>query len=157
MNEQVMRLSACLAPLLLIEDEIRNGIKKVNRKTVHERIVEIGEANFEAEVLKSARPVLVAFCSSWSRPCRIIGRVLDEVVTMGAGRWKVVKVNADNHPALSLAYEVQSIPTLLYFAGGTLRARTVGTVSKEAVLSQMQTTSRAADSTPPSLHNPANR
>jgi thioredoxin 1 len=125
----------------------------VNTNKENKSIVEVGEANFEAEVLKSDRPVLVAFCSSWSKPCQIIGRVLDEVVTMCAGRWKVVKVNADDHPALSLGCGVESIPMLLYFVDGTLLGTMVGTVSKEAILSQMQAASRAGASAPPSIHN----
>ena len=117
------------------------------------QIPEVGEANFEAEVLKADRPVLVAFCSPWSTPCQILNPVLDEVARMCGGRWKIVKVNADNHPALSLAYGVQSVPMLLYFVDGTLRALTVGTVSKEAIDSQMQTACQAGDSTAPSSHN----
>jgi thioredoxin 1 len=131
-----------------------NVFKKVNTKKDSEQIVEVGEANFESEVLKSDRPVLVAFCSSWSKPCHVLGSVLDEVAKKRAGRWKVVKVNADGHPALSLAYGVQSIPMLLYFVNGKLRATTVGTVSMQAVLSQMQAASRAGDSTPASIPQP---
>ena len=115
--------------------------------------VDVGEGNFDAEVLKEDRPVLVAFWSPWSKPCQILNSVLDEVATACSGEWKLVRINADNHPALSLSYDIQSVPTLLYFVGGTLRAISVGTVSKEAIHSQMQIVSRGGDSTPPSTHN----
>jgi len=99
---------------------------------------EIGEANFESEVLKSEQPVLVAFWAPWSRPCRVLDGVLTEVAHACAGKVKVVRVNADDNPDLSLWYEVQSIPTLLYFVDRTLRARIVGTASKEAILAKLR-------------------
>src|SRR5882762_856134 len=101
-------------------------------------ILEIGEANFESEVLRWKQPVLVAFSAPWSRPCRILDPVLEEVAAACAGREKVVKVNADNNPDLSLVWKIQSIPTLLYVVDGNLRGRIVGTASKEAILSKLQ-------------------
>jgi thioredoxin 1 len=96
------------------------------------------EIRFEAEVLRSKLPVLVAFYAPWSRPCQIILSSLDEVVAACSGWAKVMRINADDNPILSLSYAVQSIPTLLYFVDGHLRARIVGTASKEAILSQLQ-------------------
>ncbi len=101
-------------------------------------IVEIGEATFESEVLRSRLPVLVAFRAPWSRPCQILESVLDEVATACAGSLKVVKVNADDNPDLSMWYEIQSIPTLLGFVAGTLRVKLVGTASKEAILARLR-------------------
>ena len=110
------------------------------------RIIEIGEANFESEVLRWKQPVLVAFSAAWSRPCQILDSVLEEVAAAVAGRVKVVKINADNNPDLSLIWEIQSIPTLLFFADGTLRARIVGTASKEAILSKLRSVTEGGDS-----------
>ena len=101
-------------------------------------IIEIGEANFESEVLRWKQPVLVAFSAAWSRPCQILDSVLEEVAATCAGRVKIVKINADNNPDLSLVWNIQSIPTLLYFVDGNLRARIVGTASKEAILSKLR-------------------
>ena len=109
-------------------------------------IIEIGEANFESEVLRWKQPVLVAFSAAWSRPCQILDSVLEEVATACAGRVKVVKVNADNHPELSFVWKIQSIPTLLYFIDGSLRARIVGTASKEAILSKLRSVTDGGDS-----------
>jgi len=111
------------------------------------QILEAGEATFYSEVLQSKRPVLVAFLAPWSQPCRILRPVLDEVVAACAGNVKVTWVNADDNPNLSLWYGIQSIPTLLYFVDARPRARVVGTVSKEAILAQLQTVSQAGDST----------
>ena len=101
-------------------------------------IGEVGQENFESEVLRSPLPVLVAFWASWSRPCHICAAVLDDVAAACIDRVKVVQVNADDHPDLSLWYEIESIPTLRYFVGGELRARIVGTASKEAILAKLQ-------------------
>jgi thioredoxin 1 len=72
------------------------------------------------------------------RPCRILDAVLEEVAAACDGRGKVVRIDADNHPDLSMVWQIQSIPTLLYFVDGDLRARIVGTASKEAILSKLQ-------------------
>jgi thioredoxin 1 len=108
------------------------------------QIVEVREANFESEVLESTRPVLVAFLAPWSRPCQVLAPVLDEVVTACAGSVKVARINADDNPNLSMWYGIQSIPTLLYFVDARLRARVVGTVSKEGILSQLKPFTKAA-------------
>ncbi len=67
-------------------------------------ILEIHESDFEMKVLKSKQPVLVNFWADWSRPCRRLGPVLEEVAAVCEGRVKVVKVNADDHPGLGLWY-----------------------------------------------------
>src|SRR5882762_9066697 len=104
----------------------------------HSPIIEIGEANFESEVLRWKDPVLVGFSAAWSRPCRILDSILEEVAAACAGRVKVVKINADNNPDLSLVWKIHSIPTLLCFVDGSLRARIIGTASKEAILSKLR-------------------
>jgi thioredoxin 1 len=118
----------------------------MNKNSENGAIIEIGEANFESEVLRSKQPVLVAFSAAWSRPCGILDSVLEEVAAGCAGREKVVRINADNNPDLSLVWRVQSIPTLLYFVDGSLRARIVGTASKEAILSKLRSVTDGGDS-----------
>lgn len=99
---------------------------------------EVSEANFEAEVIKAELPVLLAFYSPWSHPCQILESALDEAALACAKKVKVLKLNADNNPALSLLYDIQFIPSLLFFVNGTARATIVGTASKEAILTQLQ-------------------
>jgi thioredoxin 1 len=93
----------------------------MNANPGHGLAVEIGEGNFEAEVLRSTVPVLVAFWAPWSAPCRSLESVLHELMAAATEGVKLVMVNADQCPGLGLWYEVRSIPTLLYFLDGNLR------------------------------------
>jgi thioredoxin len=99
--------------------------------------LQLTAASFEAEVLKSKQPVLVVFGAPWSRPCQVIDPILQELARDWAGKVKVVSVNADDSLDLSLCYDIQSIPTLLYFVEGKPRVRIVGTASKEAILNRL--------------------
>lgn len=112
--------------------------------------VEVGEADFESEVLRSKQPVLVVFWAPWSHPCQILDAALNEVATACSGKVKVVKINADDNPDLSLVCEIQSIPTLLFFVNESLRAKVVGTASTQAILSKWQSVFRDSDAMPPS-------
>lgn len=112
------------------------------------RGIEISRARFTAELLQRKGPVLVAFLAPWSRPCQILDGVLDEVAATCAGSAEVLRVDADDNPELSMWYDVQSVPTLMYFANGELRARVVGTVSKEAIVSKLTEVSQNLDAPP---------
>jgi thioredoxin len=95
-------------------------------------------ASFEAEVLKSKQPVLVVFGAPWSRPCQVLDPILQELARDWAGKVKVISVNADDSLDLSLCYDIQSIPTLLYFVEGRLRVQIVGTATKDAILAKLK-------------------
>ena len=92
---------------------------------------------FEAEVLKSKQPVLAVFGTPWSRPCQVLDPILQELARDWAGKVKLVKINADDSLDLSLCYDIQSIPTLLYFIEGKLRVQIVGTATKDAILAKL--------------------
>ncbi|HWW01159.1 MAG TPA: thioredoxin family protein [Candidatus Acidoferrum sp.] len=106
-------------------------------------------ASFEAEVLKSKQPVLVVFTAPWSRPCQVLDPILQELARDWAGRVKVVSVNADDSLDLSLCYDIQSIPTVLYFVEGKLRVQIVGTATKDAILAKLKGSGLAARKTGP--------
>jgi thioredoxin 1 len=100
--------------------------------------IEINEANFDSEVLKSTEPVLVDFWAPWCGPCKMLAPVLDQIAAEQDGRVKIAKVNLDENPGLAQTYNVQAIPTLLYFSGGQVRGMTVGLASKKAILAKLE-------------------
>jgi thioredoxin 1 len=106
--------------------------------------IEINEANFERDVLQSKEPVLVDFWAEWCGPCKMLSPLLDEIATEQSGRVKVAKVNVDTNPALAARFGIQSIPTLLYFAGGEIKDQTVGAVPKKAIVSKLEKLALAA-------------
>ncbi len=101
-------------------------------------IIELNEANFEAEVLKSVQPVLVDFWAEWCGPCKMIAPVLEEIAKEQACHIKVAKVNVDENPSLAAQYQIQSIPTLLYFADGVARDRIIGAAGKKMIVSRLE-------------------
>jgi thioredoxin 1 len=100
--------------------------------------LEINEVNFEREVLQSNQPVLVDFWAEWCGPCKMLAPILDEIATEQASRAKVAKVNVDTNPVLAARYGIQSLPTLLYFAGGEVRDQTIGVTGKQAIISKLE-------------------
>ena len=107
-------------------------------KTQDGALLAIAAEDFKAEVLESNLPVLVEFWAPWSRPCQVFDPVLRELAGACAGKFKVVKVNADDSLDLSLWYEIQSVPTLLCFVRGNPGLRIVGTATKEAILAKLE-------------------
>jgi thioredoxin 1 len=107
-------------------------------KTNMNSIVEINEENFETEVRQSSLPVLVDFWAPWCGPCKMLGPLLEEISNEQAARLKVVKVNVDESPGLAQRYNIQSVPTLLYFVDGAVRNQSIGFVSKKAIVSKLE-------------------
>ena len=96
--------------------------------------VEITDANFETEVLKSESPVLIDFCAECCGPCKAIGPIVEELAGEYAGRAKVGKVNVDVSGQIAANYGIRSIPTLLLFKDGELQDQLVGALPKSEVV-----------------------
>lgn len=93
----------------------------------------VTDASFEADVLKSSKPVLVDFWAEWCGPCRSIAPSLEALATEYEGKMDVVKVNIDENPMSPTQYGVRGIPTLLIFKDGKVAAQQVGAAPKSAL------------------------
>ncbi len=97
-------------------------------------IVHTSDATFEADVLKSAEPVLLDFWAEWCGPCKMIAPILDEAANEYKGRLKVAKLNIDENPQIPPRFGIRGIPTLILFKGGTVHAQKVGALSKSQLM-----------------------
>jgi thioredoxin 1 len=91
----------------------------------------VSDATFEADVLKSAEPVVVDFWAEWCGPCRMIAPALEEIAGSMGDKVKIVKLNVDENPATATKYGIMSIPTLMIFKNGELASRQVGAAPKQ--------------------------
>jgi thioredoxin 1 len=98
-----------------------------------ENVVELTVENFENEVVKSDKPVLVDFWAPWCGPCRFIAPVVEEMATKYDGKIKVGKLNVDDHGEIASKFGIHSIPTLLLFNDGDIADRQVGAVPAQAI------------------------
>ena len=95
-----------------------------------EHIHYVTDANFEAEVLQSASPVLVDYWAEWCGPCKMIAPILDEVATAYNGKLQIAKMNVDENREIPAKFGIRGIPTLMLFKDGQLAATKVGALSK---------------------------
>lgn len=100
------------------------------------KVIEISEENFEEEVLKSELPVLVDFWAPWCGPCRMMGPIVDEI-SEEILELKVCKVNVDDASELARKYDIESIPTLMYFKNGEVRATMIGLRTKQDIMNEI--------------------
>jgi thioredoxin 1 len=99
--------------------------------------VEITDANFEQEVVKSDIPVLIDLWAVWCGPCKMIAPFIEELAAEYEGKVKVGKVDVDNNPNISVQYGVRSIPTLLFFNGGKVVDQIIGAVPKHTIAAKL--------------------
>lgn len=111
----------------------------MNRKEAEMTVAHVTDKNFEAEVLKSNLPVLVDFWAEWCGPCRMISPIVEEIAKDLQGKLKVAKVNVDEAQELAARFNIMSIPTLLIFKKGQPVEQMVGAMSKDQLLTRINT------------------
>jgi len=99
--------------------------------------IQLTDAIFEQEVIKSAIPVLVDFWAPWCGPCKAIAPTLEELATELDGKLKITKVNIDENDAVAVEYGIRAIPTMLLFKGGQVAEQIVGMMPKAALKAKL--------------------
>lgn len=95
-----------------------------------DKIVQLSDESFEADVIKADQPVLVDFWAEWCGPCKMIAPILDDIANEFEGKITVGKLNVDHNNETPPKYGIRGIPTLLLFKGGEVVGTKVGAMSK---------------------------
>lgn len=101
-------------------------------------VLTITNENYEKEVLKSDKPVLIDFYADWCGPCRMMSPVIDEIAKEMGEKVKVGKINVDNNQELAMEYGVMSIPTIVILKNGKVEKTFVGVTDKEEIKAKLQ-------------------
>lgn len=101
-------------------------------------VISLNEKNFEEEVIKSEKPVLIDFWASWCGPCRMMSPVVDQIAEEMQDTVKVCKINIDEEENLAVKYNVMSIPTFIVFKNGKEAGRSVGVQDKEEIKAMLK-------------------
>ncbi len=96
------------------------------------------DQNFDSEVLKSDKPVLVDFWAEWCAPCRMMAPAVEALAEEYAGRVKVGKLNVDENQSVTARYQIRGIPTVLVFKNGEIQEQYVGATSKEVLIKLLE-------------------
>ena len=101
-------------------------------------IYQLNDKNFEDEVIKSDKPVIVDFYADWCGPCKMMTPIVSQIAGENMDTIKVCKLNIDENTSTAMKYRVVSIPTLVFFKGGEMLGRIEGAVPKSMVDQKVQ-------------------
>jgi len=99
--------------------------------------LQLTDASFEKDVLKSALPVLVDFWAPWCGPCRMLGPIVEEIAKEYDGKVVVGKMNTDDNPNVASKFNISAIPSMLFFKGGQVVDQMVGVHSKKDIKAKL--------------------
>ena len=100
-------------------------------------VMKVDKSNFDAEVLKSDKTVLVDFYADWCGPCKMVSPVIDDIAN-SQDKYKICKVNVDDESALASAFSVMSIPTLVVIKNGEIADTHIGLAGKSKILAMLE-------------------
>lgn len=100
--------------------------------------LELTDANFAENVLKSDKPVIVDFWAVWCGPCRMVGPIVEELANDYAGKAVIGKLDVDNNPEIAQKYGIRNIPTILFMKNGEVIDKQVGAASKDVLEAKLK-------------------
>jgi thioredoxin 1 len=100
-------------------------------------VIELTDANFDAEVLQSKEPVLVDFSATWCGPCKVLAPIVEKIADENAGKYRVGKLDIDEAPEITKRYGVRGVPTVIVFKGGEKVDQHVGVTNRETLLKML--------------------
>ena len=101
------------------------------------KTITITDDNFEQEVIKSDKPVLIDFWATWCGPCKMIAPIVEELVDEYEGKAKIGKLDVDNNQQTAIKFGVRSIPTILIFKDGKLKDTIIGAGPKGQIVQRL--------------------
>lgn len=99
--------------------------------------LELTDSNFEEQVLKSDKPVLVDFWAEWCGPCKMVGPIVNEIADDYQGKVVVGKLDVDNNQEVTQQFGIRNIPTILFFKNGEVVDKQVGAVPKSSLVAKL--------------------
>jgi thioredoxin len=127
---------AVLAGLFCFASGCGVDSKTMNQSTAN--VKHITDAEFDAEVVQSSLPVVADCYATWCGPCKMLSPIVDALADEYAGKIKFVKVNVDESPKTAQQFQIQAIPTLLYFKDGKLASTSMGLLSKADLAGRLE-------------------
>src|SRR3954463_14084498 len=108
-----------------------------------DKVFEVTDSNFQAEVIESSDPVLVDFWAPWCGPCRMVAPVLEEIANERQDL-RIAKLNVDENQQTAAQFEVLSIPTMILFKNGQVAKKVIGAYPKKRLESELESELSAA-------------